>query len=203
MRSRQSNQGPSFRWMRKGLNHQNSIWVQAQLQNHPDELWEDGAQDYLNHAKSILDKFSDVVNWLKANATKGESPGELRSTDAQMKVTKPTSDVDKSSHKLVLERPESPSFSAALTPSLGSWNFGNGALSKPASEIDKSSQNIVWGKPGISESFVATPPSLGNGPPANVFVNNSPFSFGAQHDLYQPEDMVSSGKFQEREISSW
>lgn len=29
-------------------------WVQAQLQNHPDELWEDGVQDYLNHAKSIM-----------------------------------------------------------------------------------------------------------------------------------------------------
>lgn len=28
-------------------------WVQAQLLNHPDELWEDGVQDYLNHAKSI------------------------------------------------------------------------------------------------------------------------------------------------------
>lgn len=29
-------------------------WVQAQLQNHPDELWEDGVQDYLNHAKNIM-----------------------------------------------------------------------------------------------------------------------------------------------------
>lgn len=29
-------------------------WVQGQLQNHPDELWEDGVQDYLNHAKNIM-----------------------------------------------------------------------------------------------------------------------------------------------------
>lgn len=31
-----------------------SSWVQSQLQNHPDELWEDGVNDYLTHASSIL-----------------------------------------------------------------------------------------------------------------------------------------------------
>lgn len=29
-------------------------WVQSQLQNHPDELWEDGVRDYLTHASNIL-----------------------------------------------------------------------------------------------------------------------------------------------------
>lgn len=29
-------------------------WVQTQLKNHPDELWEDGVRDYLDHAKSIM-----------------------------------------------------------------------------------------------------------------------------------------------------
>ena len=29
-------------------------WVQTQLQNHPDELWEDGVQDYLTHASNIM-----------------------------------------------------------------------------------------------------------------------------------------------------
>ncbi|XP_019445109.1 PREDICTED: uncharacterized protein LOC109348943 [Lupinus angustifolius] len=48
-------------------------WVQTQLKNHPDELWEDGLRDYLDHASIIMVKFSDVVNWLKANATKGEN----------------------------------------------------------------------------------------------------------------------------------
>ncbi|KAG6431793.1 hypothetical protein SASPL_109876 [Salvia splendens] len=159
----------------RALNTQFASWVQAQLQNHPDELWEDGVQDYLNHAKSIMDKFTDIVNWLKANAAKGESPGELRCNDAQ---TKPTSDVDKSSHKLVLGKPGFPSFSSALSPSSGSWNFGNDAESKPASGIDKSSQSLVWAKPGIPESSVATTPSLGISPPANAFNTNSSFSFG-------------------------
>ncbi|XP_057977640.1 uncharacterized protein LOC131164461 isoform X2 [Malania oleifera] len=57
----------------RALNTQFASWVQAQLQNHPDELWEDGVKDYLAHASIIMEKFSDVVNWLKANSAKGES----------------------------------------------------------------------------------------------------------------------------------
>ncbi|KAF4403928.1 hypothetical protein CsatB_003899 [Cannabis sativa] len=61
----------------RALNTQFASWVQAQLKNHPDELWEDGARDYLAHASSIMEKFTDVVSWLKANAAKGEcSPAE-------------------------------------------------------------------------------------------------------------------------------
>lgn len=29
-------------------------WVQTQLKNHPDELWDDGLRDYLSHASSIM-----------------------------------------------------------------------------------------------------------------------------------------------------
>jgi hypothetical protein len=29
-------------------------WVQSQLQNHPDELWEDGVRDYLSHSSHIM-----------------------------------------------------------------------------------------------------------------------------------------------------
>ncbi|GLU05745.1 hypothetical protein SLE2022_228260 [Rubroshorea leprosula] len=54
----------------RALNHQFASWVQLQLKNYPDELWEDGVQDYLAHATNIMEKFSDVVNWLKANAVK-------------------------------------------------------------------------------------------------------------------------------------
>ncbi|KAG5089883.1 hypothetical protein AAZX31_01G201600 [Glycine max] len=57
----------------RALNTQFASWVQTQLKNHPDELWEDGVRDYLDHASSIMEKFSDVVNWLKANATKAEN----------------------------------------------------------------------------------------------------------------------------------
>lgn len=29
-------------------------WVQTQLKNHPDEIWEDGVRDYLDHATGIM-----------------------------------------------------------------------------------------------------------------------------------------------------
>lgn len=54
----------------RALNTQFASWVQTQLKNHPDELWEDGVQDYLAHASKIMEKFRDVVDWLKANTLK-------------------------------------------------------------------------------------------------------------------------------------
>ncbi|KAI3925711.1 hypothetical protein MKX01_003270 [Papaver californicum] len=57
----------------RALNNQFASWVQLQLQHHPDELWQDGVQDYLTHALGILEKYSDIVAWIKANAAKGES----------------------------------------------------------------------------------------------------------------------------------
>lgn len=47
------------------LNKQFASWVQSQLLNHPEELWEDGVRDYLTHASGIMEKFSDVVAWLQ------------------------------------------------------------------------------------------------------------------------------------------
>jgi nuclear pore complex protein Nup50 len=51
----------------RALNTQFASWVQLQLQNHPAELWEDGIKDYISHASEIMEKFKDVVNWLKQN----------------------------------------------------------------------------------------------------------------------------------------
>ncbi|KAG2574149.1 nucleoporin NUP152-like isoform X1 [Panicum virgatum] len=51
----------------RALNNQFVSWVQLQLQNHPAELWEDGIKDYLSHASEIMEKFKDVVNWLRQN----------------------------------------------------------------------------------------------------------------------------------------
>ncbi|XP_050377043.1 nucleoporin NUP152 isoform X2 [Argentina anserina] len=57
----------------RALNTQFASWVQTQLKNHPDELWEDGIRDYLAYASNIMEKFTDVVNWLKVNAAKVET----------------------------------------------------------------------------------------------------------------------------------
>ncbi|KAK9276219.1 hypothetical protein L1049_005750 [Liquidambar formosana] len=70
----------------RALNTQFASWVQAQLQSHPDELWEDGVRDYLSHASGIMEKFSDVVNWLKANAVKGKSLSAAGSHTTEKKL---------------------------------------------------------------------------------------------------------------------
>lgn len=56
----------------RALNAKFASWVQSQLQDHPDELWEDGVRDYLSHASHIMEKFKDVVDWLKANSEKSK-----------------------------------------------------------------------------------------------------------------------------------
>ncbi|CAN1253598.1 hypothetical protein LINPERPRIM_LOCUS8357 [Linum perenne] len=68
----------------RALNSQFSSWVQAQLKNHPDELWEDGVRDYLAHASHIMEKFSDVVKWLRENAEKGGPSVESYSSDKKL-----------------------------------------------------------------------------------------------------------------------
>ncbi|XP_073287868.1 uncharacterized protein [Primulina huaijiensis] len=127
----------------RALNSQFASWIQAQLQSHPDELWEDGVQDYLNHAKSILEKFSDVVNWLKINASKGESSHQSFG-DAQMK---PTFGIGINGNYLVLEKPV---FPPTVTMGLG-LNSGklqsNDTQTKPALEADKNIANLFSVKP--------------------------------------------------------
>ncbi|XWS61836.1 hypothetical protein CRYUN_Cryun07bG0159500 [Craigia yunnanensis] len=78
----------------KALNTQFASWVQSQLKNHPDELWQDGVQDYLTHASNIMEKFSDVVNWLKANAVNGDSLSAAGSHKNESKVVPETKNTE-------------------------------------------------------------------------------------------------------------
>ncbi|XP_020084101.1 uncharacterized protein LOC109707332 isoform X5 [Ananas comosus] len=66
------------------------LWVQSQLQNHPDELWEDGVKDYLSHASHIMEKFKDVVDWLRQNAAKSGIPSVSGSHRDQNNVVTPS-----------------------------------------------------------------------------------------------------------------
>ncbi|XP_040990308.1 uncharacterized protein LOC121237572 isoform X2 [Juglans microcarpa x Juglans regia] len=78
----------------RALNTQFASWVQEQMKNHPDELWEDGVRDYLTHASNIMDKFSDVVKWLKANTAKGNSLFTVESQNSENKVVFDTNNGD-------------------------------------------------------------------------------------------------------------
>ncbi|KAK9079688.1 hypothetical protein SSX86_001361 [Deinandra increscens subsp. villosa] len=103
----------------RALNNQFASWVQSQLQNHPDELWEDGVADYLTHASNILEKFSDVVNWLKSNSTKSENLFEHGTNAAQKKLVTENKEVTNVSfQEKTLNAPPSTS-----TPIFGTPNF--------------------------------------------------------------------------------
>lgn len=118
----------------RALNAQFASWVQTQLQNHPDELWEDGVQDYLAHATNIMEKFNDVVSWLRAKAScNGESfsalgshaaPNNLvlESKENQIKSSKEETDFARPSATAVF----APSWgSGALFSSQSPFAFGN------------------------------------------------------------------------------
>ncbi|CAJ2650604.1 unnamed protein product [Trifolium pratense] len=107
----------------RALNTQFASWVQTQLKNHPDELWEDGVRDYLDHATSIMEKFSDVVNWLKANATKAENstPG------ASFAGKKFVSEVTNKENNFFGEKTGSPPVSTATNFATKTENSTSGA----------------------------------------------------------------------------
>lgn len=118
----------------RALNTQFASWVQTQLKNHPDELWEDGVRDYLNHTSSIMAKFSDVVNWLKANATKPEN--STADTGASFSGKKLLPEVTNKENKSFGEKAgftsvsTAPNFANSWSPSLfsnsqNSFTFGN------------------------------------------------------------------------------
>ncbi|KAK6947712.1 Ran binding domain [Dillenia turbinata] len=101
----------------RALNTQFASWVQSQLQNHPDELWEDGVQDYLSHASDIKEKFSDVVSWLKANAVNGEALSGFGSQTAEKKLAPETK-----KNEIKLFQNDSGLASTVTAPSFHSWS---------------------------------------------------------------------------------
>ncbi|XP_021754153.1 putative protein TPRXL isoform X1 [Chenopodium quinoa] len=73
----------------RALNTEFASWVQSQLRDHPDELWEDGVRDYLTQGSDILEKFADVVNWLKSNTGSEGSSVPILGTHSNEKKNTP------------------------------------------------------------------------------------------------------------------
>lgn len=105
----------------RALNTQFASWVQTQLQNHPDELWEDGVQDYLNHSSTIKEKFSDIVNWLKANSSNGENKSAPGS-QAALKTLE--SENKESDGRLSFLKPAVPVANSPSSFGVSSWSSG-------------------------------------------------------------------------------
>ncbi|XP_028799206.1 uncharacterized protein LOC114754587 isoform X2 [Neltuma alba] len=149
----------------RALNTQFASWIQTQLKNHPDELWEDGVRDYLTHASSIMEKFSDVVNWIKSNAVKGEN---LPPATNSLAAKKPFPEVASKENNIFGQKTVSPPVSTATNSTI-SWNppgmfsnnqtpvlFGNqsSALSKgdASDDVDEEDELKQPSSPSVKKS---------------------------------------------------
>ncbi|VFQ63248.1 unnamed protein product [Cuscuta campestris] len=154
----------------RALNNQFASWVQTQLQNHPDELWEDGVQDYLTHASSIMEKFSDVVNWLKANGAKGATTSLLGFQSAPKTAVTSENKENKSTSFLGFQTSQ-----------------------KPVASENKENKSTLFleKQPHIPEANASScfGTSWNSGP---IFNNKTPFSFGPQSTVVQPQNAVTA-----------
>ncbi|KAG6791769.1 hypothetical protein POTOM_000902 [Populus tomentosa] len=150
----------------RALNNQFASWVQTQLKNHPDELWEDGIRDYLAHASNIMEKFSDVVNWLKANAVKG---GPVADSLPAEKILVP--EIKNNESKLLQEKTgfALPSTSTSLT---SSWSSGFFSANQSSGGVSSSSQSSSLFSNGQSSGSL-----LSNNPSSVLSSNNQSSGF--------------------------
>ncbi|KAL1316558.1 hypothetical protein HN51_068743 [Arachis hypogaea] len=186
----------------RALNTQFASWVQTQLQNHPDELWEDGVRDYLEHAAGIMEKFSDVVNWIKANATKGENlPADVGASFAGKKLSP---DVTNKENKTSGEKtgsttasPASNFASPAMSFGSPAMNFGSPAtnFASPATNFSSPVTNFATPLPNFASSAANSASSAANfATPATswgagLFSNSQkPFTFGTQNSAPSNND---------------
>ncbi|KAK4794609.1 hypothetical protein SAY86_012603 [Trapa natans] len=140
----------------RALNVQFASWVQTQLKNHPDELWEDGVRDYITHASGILEKFSDVVNWLKENTSKVESLSSAGPPNGEKESVPKQKDAAPSFPQTILS--SFPVGSTSVPRTSGIWN--NSQTTKPVLESNENvsslSQNPTNSTSGVISSFPAS-----------------------------------------------
>ncbi|CAK7335437.1 unnamed protein product [Dovyalis caffra] len=162
----------------RALNNQFASWVQAQLKNHPDELWEDGIRDYIVHASNIKEKFSDVVNWLKANAVKGGSV--THSLTAEKKLVP---EIKNNDGKLLQEKTgfALPSTSTSFT---SSWSSGVFSANQSPGGVSSGSQSSSLFSNGQSSGTFSNNLSSGlfsNNQSSGFFSNNQSFGLSSNN----------------------
>lgn len=160
----------------RALNTQFASWVQTQLKNHPDELWEDGVRDYLAHASNIMEKFSDVVNWLKANAANG---GSLSAAESQTMENKVVTESKNSGIKLSQDKAGSTlaGTSSSFATSWSSGAFFNSQSSgftpvSTTAPLATSLSSGVFSNNQIPGSTPATTTTFANSFSSGVFSNS-------------------------------
>ncbi|KAL0826627.1 hypothetical protein Bca101_050304 [Brassica carinata] len=135
-----------------------------QLKNHPDELWENGMNDYISHASNILEKFKDVVNWLKQSKGRGDNVSP-ESTGAEKKQ------VGEVENNYVKPASNNSLFASNTQPGIFSTNQSSNFSSSPFGLASNSQTgSFSSGQFGLAKS---------NSQPSFSFSNNqNPFSSG-------------------------
>lgn len=205
----------------RALNTEFASWVQSQLRDHPDELWEDGVRDYLAQTSDILGKFTDVVNWLKANAgnegsmssfgiqstEKNNSPQtnkkEMKSVSGTFKFGMPSANAVPIPSLNSGASSTQASAPSSTTNSAPSWSFGlsasTPALSQSASTAPASSwsSGVAFDSKSLSQAKTV---SFSTSPKFGVSSNNQAASSTPTASFMSS---TSSGTFSNSQIPSF
>lgn len=179
----------------RALNTQFASWVQLQLQNHPAELWEDGLKDYISHASEIMEKFKDVVNWLRQNQAGSivvSSPSSLKDDKSNL----PAADDSK-----LLVQPSSDNKQKAPIMASSSSSFQNSSLpnlfSSPSQQKTPDYSGMFADKKNTSSDSSKPPFQFGGnnvifGGKKDAPVDSSkPFQFGPNNGIFGDKDTPS------------
>jgi len=202
----------------RALNTQFASWVQLQLQNHPAELWEDGLKDYISHASEIMEKFKDVVNWLRQNQAGSivvSSPSSLKddksnlpAADDSKLLVQPSSD---NKQKAPIMASSSSSFQNSSLPNLFSSpsqqktpDYSGMFADKKNTSSDSSKpafqfggNNVIFG--GKKDAPVDSSKPFQFGPNNGIFGDkkdttsdsSKPFHFGANKGIFGDKNTTS------------
>ncbi|TYI15766.1 hypothetical protein ES332_A08G209300v1 [Gossypium tomentosum] len=131
----------------------------------PNELWQDGVQDYLTHALNIMEKFSDVVNWLKGNAVTGDS---LSAAESYKNGNKVVAEIKNSEAKYFQEKTgftpistttsfspgtTTPSFSSGTTTMSFSFTTASFFSASPTTSLRPAGMTTSFTAAGSKSSF--------------------------------------------------
>ncbi|XP_018471868.1 uncharacterized protein LOC108843228 isoform X2 [Raphanus sativus] len=168
-----------------------NFWVQIQLKNHPDELWEDGMNDYISHASNILEQFKDVVDWLKENKVKGDnvSPEPTRAEKKQVAEVKNNDVTPALNNSLFASNTQPALFSTNRSSNFSSSQSGSfssqpGVFSSSPFGLASNSQTGSFSSSqfGLAKS---SPPNLFSSSQAGGISNSQPsFSFSNNHNPF-------------------
>ncbi|KAJ6326823.1 hypothetical protein OIU78_013833 [Salix suchowensis] len=172
----------------RALNNQFASWVQTQLKNHPDELWEDGIRDYLAHASNIMEKFMPEIKNNERKLLEEKTVFALPSTSARFTSSWSSSVVsgNESSGGVSSSSQSSSLFSNGESSSPFSTNLSSGLFSNnQSSGFFSNSQSFGLSSNNQSSGSLSSSQSTGalSNSQTPFSINQSTGAFSNSHSL--------------------